>query len=294
MNSSEKFSSRFVRVGPYKTHYIEKGDGYPVLFIHGGGPGACGEFGWYNVVPVIGKYARAIAIDQIGFGLTDKPLDREYTHQFMVEHISRFIDTLCIDELHIVGNSLGAYIAARYALDHPGRVKKLLLVASGTIGTAMGIERGMTPKAGQSEGMKTLTSYDGTKEGLGRFIRGIMYRPENFTDERLEKRWEYAKQPGIREAQKSFLNFFQHTRLDDQNWKQWFDLKHRLPYLTIPIHFVWGRHDIFADPSVGAEMEQMLPNATFEWFEEAGHLVQNDDPESFNRSALKFLFDVEI
>ncbi len=292
MNNSDTYFSRFVRVGSYKTHYIECGDGYPVLFIHGGGPGACGEFGWFNNLPAVGQYGHAIAIDQIGFGLTDKPTDKEYTHQFMVEHVARFIDTLCIDQLYIVGNSLGAYIAARYALDHPGRVKKLLLVASGTIGTGMGIERGMTPRAGESKGMKTLTSYDGTKEGLGNFIRGIMYRPEKFTEDRLEKRWQYAQQPGIREAQASFLKFFQKTRIKDPEWSQWFDIRHRLPNLRIPMHFVWGRHDIFADPSVGKELETMLPNATFEYLEEAGHLVQNDDPESFNQTALKFLFDV--
>lgn len=291
--TSPQLFSRFVRVGPYKTHYVEWGDGPPVLMIHGGGPGACGEFGWGNNIPAIGRHARAIAIDQIGFGLTDKPLDKEYTHQFMVEHVARFVDTLCLDELCVIGNSLGAYIAARYALDHPGRVKKLLMISSGTIGAGMGIEAGMTPRAGLSEGMKSLVSYDGTKDGLRRFIKGIMHHPENFTEEKLARRYEYAQLPGVKEAQESFLNFFQKKRLEDPAWVQWFDLRHRLPKLPIPMLFAWGTRDIFAAPSVAEQMQAMLPNAKFEWFEESGHLVQNDEPDRFNQVALKFLFDVQ-
>lgn len=289
---NQQFFSRFVRVGPYKAHFVEWGDGIPVVMIHGGGPGACGEFGWGNNIPAIGRHGRAIAIDQIGFGLTDKPLDKEYTHQFMVEHVARLVDTLCLDQFYMIGNSLGAYVAARYALDHPGRVQKLVLVSSGTIGAAMGIEAGMSPRAGLSEGMKSLVSYDGTKDGLRRFIHGIMHHPENFGEEKLERRWQYAQLPGVREAHQSFMNFFQKKRIDDPQWAQWFNIRERLPKLTIPMMFAWGRQDIFAVPAVAEQMQAMLPNAKFVWFEESGHLVQNDEPERFNKVALEFLFDV--
>ncbi len=293
MKSAPQYFSRYVRAGLYKMHYVEWGDGTPVVMIHGGGPGAAGEFGWRNNIPAISRHGRAIAIDQIGFGLSDKPLDREYNHQFLVEQFARFIDALCLDEIYIVGNSLGAYVAARYALDHPGRVKKMLLVSSGTVGTGMGIESGMTPRAGMTEGMKSLVSYDGTKEGLRRFIQGIMYHPENFDDEKLAKRFEYAELPGVKEAQASFMNFFQKRRLEDPEAAQWFDIRHRLPKLTIPLLFIWGSHDIFALPAVAEQMQTMLPNATFEFFKESGHLVQNDEPEHFNRVAVKFFFGVD-
>lgn len=283
-SQAPEFFSRFVQVGPYRTHFVEWGDGMPVVMVHGGGPGAAGEFGWGNNVHAIGAHSRAIAVDQIGFGLTDKPLDRVYSHQFMAEHLARFIDALCLDELYITGNSMGAYVAARYALDHPQRVKKMLLVSSGTIGTAMGIEMGMTP------GMKKLAAYDGTLEGLKGFISGIQHHPERIPAERLEKRFRYAQLPGVREVQQSFLEYFRTTRVQDPQARQWFDLRGRLPQLDIPLHFIWGRHDIFATPEMADELQGMLPNATFEWFEDSGHVVQNDEPERFNAVATRFFF----
>lgn len=281
---ADPFNSRFVRVGPYRTHYVECGDGTPVVMVHGGGPGAAGEFGWGNNIAAIGAHGHAIAVDQIGFGLSDKPLDQEFSHVFFAEHLARFIDTLCIDKLCLVGNSMGAYVAARYALDHPGRVEKLLLVSSGTIAAGMGIEMGMTP------GMKTLVSYDGTKEGLKAFLAGIHHHPEKMSPEKLEKRWQYAQLPGVPEVQASFMNFFRNRRVNEPQAAQWFDLRNRLPRLDIPMHFIWGRHDVFATPEMADELEALLPNATFEWFEDSGHVVQNDEPEHFNEVAVRFLF----
>jgi len=278
------FNSRFVQVGPYRTHYVECGNGIPVIMIHGGGPGAAGEFGWGNNIAALGEHGHAIAVDQIGFGLSDKPMDKEFSHVFFAEHFARFVDTLCIDEFYLMGNSMGAYVAARYALDHPGRVKKLLLVSSGTIAAGMGIEMGMTP------GMKTLVAYDGTKDGLRAFLAGIHYHPENMSEETLEKRWGYAQLPGVPEVQKSFMKFFREKRINDPQAAQWFDLRQRLPKLDIPTHFVWGRHDIFATPEMADQLEKLLPNASFEWFEDSGHVVQNDESEHFNEVATNFFF----
>ncbi len=278
------FNSRFVQVGPYRTHYVECGNGIPVVMIHGGGPGAAGEFGWGNNIAALGEHGHAIAVDQIGFGLSDKPMDKEFSHVFFAEHFARFIDTLCIDEFYLMGNSMGAYVAAHYALDHPGRVKKLLLVSSGTIAAGMGIEMGMTP------GMKTLVAYDGTKDGLRAFLSGIHYHPEKMSEEKLEKRWGYAQLPGVPEVQKSFMKFFREKRINDPQAAQWFDLRQRLPKLDIPTHFVWGRHDIFATPEMADQLEKLLPNASFEWFEDSGHVVQNDEPEHFNQVATNFFF----
>lgn len=285
--SNKQFVSRFVQVGAYKTHYIESGgDGVPVILVHGGGPGAAGEFGWANNIGAIGEHTRTIAVDLIGFGLSDKPMEKEFSHEFFAEHLARFIDTLCIEQFYLAGNSMGAYVAARYALDHPGRVKKLLLVSSGTIAAGMGVEMGTT------EGMKKLVAYDGTKEGLKNFLTGILHHPERITQETLDKRYEYAQIPGVQEVQKSFLNYFRNRRVNEPEIAQWFDLRTRLPNINIPVHFIWGRKDIFASANIAEEVVDLLPNTSFEWFEDSGHVVQNDEPEHFNKVALKFFFDI--
>ena len=69
------------------------------------------------------------------------------------------------------------------------------------------------------------------------------------------------------------------------------DLRQRLPRLDIPMHFIWGRHDVFATPEMADALMQLLPNATFEWFEDSGHVCQNDEPERYNAVASRFFFD---
>lgn len=286
MSVTTPYVHRDVRVGPYRTHYIEWGDGMPVVLVHGGGPGASGEFAWRNNIGALGQHGRVICPDLMGYGLTDKPIGPEYTHAFLAEHLAAFIETLCLDELYMGGNSMGAYLAARYALDHPGRVKKLLLVGSGTIATAMGLEMGMT------EGMKRLVAYDGSKESLRAVIGGLMHHPERISEEQLERRHQQAQLPGVMESQKSFLNFFRNKLKTDPQAAQWFDIRHRLPKLDIPMHFIWGRHDVFATPGLADGVQALLPNASFEWFEDSGHVCQNDEPERYNEVALRFLFGV--
>jgi pimeloyl-ACP methyl ester carboxylesterase len=282
MNRERRYFSRFVRVGLYKTHYIEWGDGEPVVMVHGGGPGASGEFGWGRTIGAIGEYGRGIALDLLGFGLSDKP-EIEYSHQVFVEHLAGFLDVLCLEKVNLMGNSMGAYVVAKYAVDHPDRVKKLLLVSSGTIATAMGVEMGMSP------GFRQLLEYDGTREGLRRFLEGILRHPERITEEEFEERYRRAQLPGVMQAQKSFLDYMQRRRKQPSQ-AQLFDLRHRLPQLEIPILFVWGKYDIFASVDLAERLQQLLPNTRFVIFEDSGHVVQNDEPERFNELAVRFFF----
>lgn len=276
--------SRFIMAGRYRTHYIECGEGQSVILVHGGGPGASGEFGWYKNIDAIGQHGRAIAVDLIGFGLTDKPANIEYSYQTLVRHLADFIDALCLDRVHLVGNSMGAYVVAKYAVDYPDRVSKLLLVGSGTIATAMGLEMPVTP------GLQRLVQYDGTRESLRAFLEQLMRHPEQITEEQLDKRYRHAQLPSVMDVQRSLLNYFRHKCREDPNHAQLFDLRHRLPRLTIPMLFVWGRYDIFAPLELAEKLQQLLPNAEFVFFEDSGHVVQHDEPERFNELAIRFFF----
>lgn len=280
------YVSRFVRAGGYKTHYIEAGDGEVVLLVHGAGPGASGEFAWGRAVAALGRYGRAIALDLVGFGLSEKPADVLYSHQLFVRHVAAFLDVLCVERVSVVGNSVGAYVAAKYALDYPERVKKLLLVSSGTIAMAMGVEMGMT------EGFRQLVEYDGTREGMRRFLAGILHHPERLSEEQVEERYRQACLPGAWEAQRAFLWYVREGRKDPSQ-AQLFEIRERLPRLRVPMLFVWGRHDVFAPPGLAERLQQLLPQARFVVFEDSGHQVQNDEPERFHQVAIEFLFGEE-
>lgn len=284
MTSSPSFFSRDVRVGKYKTHYVECGDGDPIVLVHGGGPGASGSFNWHWAIPALARHGRVIAVDMLGYGGTDKPTDVEYSHRTLVRHLADFLDVLCLDQMCMAGNSLGAYVATRYAVEEPDRVRKLLMVSSGTVAHAMGLD------PDKIVGVKTLAKFDGSKESLRNVLAVLMHHPENVSEDLLEGRYRIAQQPGIAEAQRSFLTYL-NTRLRNEPAQiQWFDLRHRLPRLGIPIKMIWGAHDTFAPPAFVQELRVLLPEMLIDVFEDSGHVVQNDEPERFNRAAIEFFF----
>jgi 4,5:9,10-diseco-3-hydroxy-5,9,17-trioxoandrosta-1(10),2-diene-4-oate hydrolase len=278
------YRSSFVNVNGIRTCYVEAGEGVPLVCIHGGGPGASGEHGFKNNIPHLAKKFRVIAPDMLGYGHTDKP-PIQYWEQRLVDHVSAFIDTLCLERFHIMGNSMGAYVAAKYTLDHPERVLKLLMISSGSIANAMGL-----PRRTETDGMKAMAALRSgiTKEKMRALLETLVHQKQNITDELVESRVKAASLPGAMEAQRSHSEF--RTRLkDDENLKQLFDLTHRLPRLDLPTCLVWGKQDRFAPVEQAYELKKMLPKlGEFHILENSGHQCQNDEVERFNEIALKF------
>ena len=262
------YRSSFVNVNGIRTCYVEAGEGVPLVCIHGGGPGASGEHGFRNNIPHLAQKFRVIAPDMLGYGHTDKPAI-QYWEQRLVDHVSAFIDTLCLERFHIMGNSMGAYVAAKYTLDHPERVLKLLMISSGSIANAMGLPRI-------------------TKEKMRALLETLVHQKQNITDELVESRIRAASLPGAMEAQRSHSEFRNELK-NNPNLQQLFDLTHRLPRLDIPTCLVWGKQDRFAPVEQAYELKKMLPKlGEFHILENSGHQCQNDEVERFNEIALKF------
>ncbi|HEY3116578.1 MAG TPA: alpha/beta hydrolase [Chloroflexota bacterium] len=270
--------SRYVMAGPVRTHYSEVGDNGPaVVLCHGGGAGSSGEAGFGPLLPLLAEHFTVYAIDSVGgYGDTDPYFPCVRGVQSRVEQIEDFVDALCLDQICIAGNSQGAWVAAKYALGHPDRVSKLFLVASATIAQAMGIQ---TP---ETEGMRALRDYDGTRESMRRVLEALIWHQEIITDRLIDIRNEAANRPGAAEARRAFqegMNKF--TR--DPDLRLNFEMKHSLPRLTIPTAFAWGEEDRFAPATLGRELEKMLPNIPFHFIPEGGHQVQNDQPQAVAR-----------
>lgn len=283
MQLADGVISSWVRVNGIRTHFVEAGNGDPVVLVHGAGPGACGWAGWRQTIPALAKHYHVYALDTLGFGYTDKPADVVYSDQASVDHLAGFVDALCMEDVLLCGNSRGAYISAKYMLDHPGRVKKLLMVSSGSIANAMGIER----TADQMGGMRRLQGYDGTPEGMRRFLEIIVNDHSKITDDLITERVRIAALPGHAEAQKSQRKFREAMKTNPE-LRQQFDIRHRLPMATTPMLMVWGAKDAFAPPEFAEKLQALLPNVIFEVLEESGHQAQNDEADRFNDMALSF------
>lgn len=271
-----------------RTHYSWAGmEGPAVVLLHGGGPGSSGEAGWRFMLPALAEAGfRAFAPDQISMGWTDA---RPHAwpvlgHQSLVDHVRDFIDALCLDEVYLVGNSQGAYVAAKYTIDHPERVKKIFLIGSATIAMSMGVER---PDGGNNAAFQALLHYDYTEESMRKFLIAIINDSSKVTDELVRHRHEAANRPGIRESMQAFQDYQNRMRKIPKLWER-FSLRDSLPKLKVPAKFIWGKEDRFALVEMGYALEKLLPNIPFEYIDGAGHQCQTDRPELVNRMVIDF------
>ena len=149
----------------------------------GGGAGSSGEAGFAALMQVLAKEFQVYALDSVGgYGDTDPNYKATEGVQTRVDQLEAFMDALCLDQVCLSGNSQGAWVAAKYALQHPDRVSKLLLVASATISGAMGL------KVPPSEGMRVLRAYDGTPEAMRRMLEVLVWNKSKVTDELVKLR----------------------------------------------------------------------------------------------------------
>lgn len=282
--SKKPYQSMFVNANGIKTHFVVAGEGEPLVLVHGGGPGSGGEAGWSRNIPALAEHFRVYALDRIGYGLTDKPA-MEYTDLALANHLADFVDALCLDKVHMMGNSMGAYGVARYAVDHPERMKKMVLVASGSIASSFGLNHRLSK--GQ-EAMKKCNE-EPTRENMRAVLEGLVKHTENITDELVDNRLAVATSPGAQDAQRSHAKYRARMK-NDPNLMQQYSLKYRLPELTIPTMMIWGKLDTFAPlEDLGYPLRDMLPNLkSFHVFEDSAHQVQNDEVEKFNQVVPEF------
>jgi pimeloyl-ACP methyl ester carboxylesterase len=126
-----KPSSHHVTVNSLRLHYLEAGPSEPdpntppILLLHGF---PTSSHLYRNILPELAKTHRAIALDLPGCGLSDKPLDVPYDYDFFADILDGFLDALDIGDTHLCVHDLGGPVGLYWALRHPGRVPKLVIL----------------------------------------------------------------------------------------------------------------------------------------------------------------------
>ncbi|KAA9031684.1 alpha/beta hydrolase [Niallia endozanthoxylica] len=285
MTIFEGFHNSWVLANGVRTHYSWAGtEGPAVILLHGAGPGACGAAGWRLMLPALAEAGyRAFAPDQLSMGFTDTrphawPVNG---HQSLVDHVHDFIEALCLDEVYLVGNSQGAYIAAKYAIDHPEKVKKVFYIGSNTIYQAM-----QEVPARKLRSFLEVIGYDYTEESLRKFMTRNSNGAE-VPEELIQLRHQAANRPGVREANKAFDDYLEKMNNDAKLWDR-YCIKDSLPKLKIPGKFIWGKNDGVAPIETAYKLEKLLPNIEFEYIDNCGHQCQTDQPELVNKLVIDF------
>jgi 4,5:9,10-diseco-3-hydroxy-5,9,17-trioxoandrosta-1(10),2-diene-4-oate hydrolase len=254
----------------YELHLRETGEGPPVVFIHGSGPGASATSNFKkNVPPIAAAGYRCVLPDMIGFGWSSKPTGIDYTLDLFATTLLELLDQLAITRCAMVGNSLGGAIAMRVAILQPERVSKLVLMGPG------GIESRETyfKMPGIQKMIAGFVGAGFDKAGLRKLLELLTFDPTIVTDELLDERWNVMQtQP---------KDVLARMIVPDQTPD--------LPKVRCPVLGFWGIEDQFC-PAAGYEkILRACPVSRFEMLSQCGHWAMAEYPALFNRRVIEFL-----
>ncbi|MFD8500728.1 4,5:9,10-diseco-3-hydroxy-5,9,17-trioxoandrosta-1(10),2-diene-4-oate hydrolase [Amycolatopsis sp. NPDC059657] len=272
---------KFVEVNGLKLHYHEAGEEHAetVILLHGGGPGASAWSNFGRNVPVFAKSYRTIAVDQPGFGQSDKRTEHPQYFGYSADAVVGLMDALGIERAAFVGNSLGGGTAVRLALKHPSRAGRLVLMGPGGLSVNL-----FAPDP--TEGIKKLGRFGSapSRENIEAFLRIMVHDQSLITPELIDERFATASAPESLAAMRAMGKSFAHPETYEQGmlWRE----AHRLRQRVL---LIWGREDR-VNPLDGALLAlKMIPRAQLHVFGHCGHWAQLEKFDEFNRLTLDFL-----
>jgi 2-hydroxy-6-oxonona-2,4-dienedioate hydrolase len=215
-------------------------------------------------------------IDMIGCGLTDKP-DADLEIGVYVRHLVDVMDTLGIEKASISGESLGGWVAARFALDFPDRIDRLVLNTTG----------GSWSNPDVMHRIKSLSMAaveDPSWERIRTRLEFLVHDKSDICDDLVATRRAIYSQPGMVEAMRRALvlqemEIRQRNLLSAEDWSN----------IEAPTLVLWTSHDPTAPVEQGRWVSEQIPGAKFVVMEDCGHWPQYEDPATFNRIHLDFL-----
>lgn len=253
------------------TFVAHAGEGWPVLLIHGGSPGACALVNWkLNIEPLAAAGFAVHAYDQPGFGRSGVPDD--HSMEFRVAHAAALTKILKLDRPHLVGNSMGAYIGARVALENRP-IGKLVFISSSTLAP-----RGSSASQETAQAhVKILRSFEPSLENMRNLTRGTLFNQALVTDELVQERYEMSI--GSR-----FDAMKERRKMPPAR-----SIEAELGHLRSDTLVIWGANDSGATVDRALLLLETLPNAELHIFKNCAHWVQWDHADRFNRLVGDFL-----
>ncbi|MEV6137174.1 4,5:9,10-diseco-3-hydroxy-5,9,17-trioxoandrosta-1(10),2-diene-4-oate hydrolase [Nocardia sp. NPDC051990] len=268
-----------------RLHYHEAGvgNGPTIVLLHGGGPGASSWSNFARNIPVLARDFHVLAVDQPGFGRSDKPTEHPQYFTHSAAALKDLLDALEITErVHLLGNSLGGGTAVRFALDYPDRAGKLVLMGPGGLSVNL-----FAPDP--TEGVKHLAKFnhEATRENLEAFLRIMVFDQSLITDELIDERFASASTPEALAATRAMGKSFAGADFEQgMIWRDAYKLRQ-------PVLLIWGREDR-VNPLDGALVAtKMIPRVQLHVFGGCGHWAQLEKFDEFNRLTTDFLAGVK-
>lgn len=262
MRSAEKevMENQIIETNGYR--YATEGAGQPIIILHGLMGGLSNFEGVFSYFP---KNNYRVIIPELP--VYDKPLLQTTVMSF-AEYLHGFIEFMELDNVVLLGNSLGGHIGLLYTKFHPEKVKGLIITgSSGLYENAMG------------DGYPKRGDYNYIKEKSEEVFYDPKVATKQIVDEVFETVNDRNKLVKTLAIAKSAIR---HNMSKD------------LPNMETPTAIIWGREDKVTPPNVAEEFHNLLPNSSLYWIDKCGHAPMMEHPERFNEIVMEWFQNSQI
>ena len=241
-----------------KYRYIEEGSGENLVLLHG-------LFGALsNWDSVINKFKDNYRIIIPMLPIYDMPF-RKVGLDALVDHLEGFVNLRKLNNMNLMGNSLGGHVALIYTLRRQETVKKLILTgSSGLFENAMG---GSFPKRGSYEYVKERAEY-------------TFYDPKSISEEYVQEIFETTK------SIPKCLNIVAIAKSAQRH-----NMANEISDIKVPTLLVWGLNDTITPPLVAHDFNRLIPNTTLKFIDKCCHAPMMEQPDKFNDVLHDFLVE---
>ena len=245
-------------------HYETHGQGKPVILLHGW---LESWDHWLNTMESLSHNYKTYALDFWGFGESEKQ-EGTFTVQDYIEMVNQLLERLGIEQAAIIGHSMGGTVSLGLALDHPERVRKLIVIGAPIVGDGLSLFLRLSAR---------------------RSLAGMFYQMfplgARILSPLLARDWKTWY--------KMFASGLSRTTLESFHYSiaslRQTDLRPRLKDIRSPTLGIYGRTDRIVDPKQGHVLAQGARQANVHYFKKSGHFPMLDEPQRFYQALHKFL-----
>jgi len=266
--------------GELNVHYRDQGDpnGEPIIFIHGSNASL---HTWENVISEMPPNYRLISLDLPGHGLTGAHPSLDYSISGFFDALDSVIAELELAEqkLTLVGNSMGGWVSWRYALEHPERVKSLVLIDAAGAPSKQKPPLNLGFRMMRNPLIRPLTQQITPRWIIRKSLEQTVYDPKIVSEDLVDQYWELLRFPGNRKATSLRATTSRETDL----------FGNRLNEIQTPTLILWGEEDQLIFVSSAHIFDRELNNSELITYPNIGHLPMEENPLEVARDITSFL-----
>lgn len=258
----------FVQVNDLAIHYEVKGEGNPLIILHGMGNNSQS---WKKQLEGLSKRHTVIAWDAPGYGKSDDPEKELKEFSQFADVLKGFIESLNYESVTLLGHSMGSAIALNFCYRFPQMVDALI-IADATRGSVGGSEEENKEKLANR--INNIEKLDPKEIAKQRAKVLLAPNPKPEVQKEAERIMSQVRPMGYRSVAYSLYH------LDNLEF---------LSSISVPTYIICGELDQVTPVSESQFFHDHLPNSSFTIIPKTGHLCYQEDPESFNAAVLQFL-----